>query len=195
MKLKFKYKLAIILIDILSNSWHIKIKGCIPEIPGVIAFWHGSMLPVWKFFSEKESTALVSLSKDGEILSSLLERWNFKLIRGSSKKGGKEALRLVVEEDLDRFILITPDGPQGPAKKFKPGAIISAIRRQCPLYLCSVKTNSAIHFSKSWDNFLLPLPFSVIELTFSDAIIIEENYSKEKVNKLIHESEKWLNEQ
>lgn len=193
MKLKIKYRIAVFLLSLLSFTWRIKITGYIPKEPGIVAFWHGLMLPVWKFFSKYGSTAVVSLSKDGEILSTLLKKWNYSLIRGSSKKGGKEALNNIVSEDKNRFILITPDGPQGPACKFKPGAVVAAQRRQSPLYLCSVKITYYKQFSKSWDKFLLPLPFATIILDLSNPIIIDAEANRTKIDMIIAQAEQWLN--
>jgi lysophospholipid acyltransferase (LPLAT)-like uncharacterized protein len=90
--------------------------GKYPEKPAIIAFWHGKMLPAWKFFGSFGANAIVSQSKDGEILTALLEKWGFRVVRGSSSKGGREALQEIVDIAPKGYFLITPDGPQGPRK-------------------------------------------------------------------------------
>lgn len=194
MKLKLKYRIAVKLIDLLSKTWRIRLVGIRPDKPAIIAFWHGFMLPCWKYFSYLEPYAIVSASKDGEILSSLLKLWNFNLIRGSSSKKGKETLESFANKAKTESVLITPDGPRGPAAKMKPGAIIAAHRSGSPLYLCAVEVSSAKYFRKSWDDFCLPLPFSKIKLKLSEKIFIPENSTYEQINSYIWDCEKRLND-
>ncbi len=185
MALKFKHKAAIKLLNLISKTWRIKVDGNIPEKPGIVAFWHGSMLPVWRFFKGNEPVGVVSLSKDGEILSQLLKIWGYKLIRGSSSKKGDETLQEIQAAAKEKLVLITPDGPRGPAKKFKAGAVVASQRTGVPIYLCNVKAGSRWVFRKSWDNFILPPPFSIINLHFSEPIFISENSDREQINSYI----------
>lgn len=194
MGLKLSHKFGIFLLRLISKTWSFDIIGNIPEKPAIIAFWHGLMLPVWKYFSKYNPTAVVSLSKDGEVLSNILEKWSYSLIRGSSSKGGKEVLESIVEEAKNNYTLITPDGPQGPVYEFKPGAVIASQRSGVPLILCGVKINSKKIFQKSWDKFQVPCPFSKIILNFSEPIKIIKESDKEEIDKLLKECEIKLKE-
>jgi lysophospholipid acyltransferase (LPLAT)-like uncharacterized protein len=195
MKLELKYKIAVFLLNMLSKTWRIRImEGDIPEKPAIIVFWHGLMLPGWKLFEGKNPKAIVSLSKDGEILSSLLKKWGFEVIRGSSSKNGKEALELIINNAVDNYVLITPDGPQGPANKMKAGAVVACQRSGTKLYLCGITINSKKIFNKSWDKFQLPYPFSIVNIRFSEAIEIEKSLDKKEITTFISKYEiKLLN--
>lgn len=150
----------------LARTWRITICGELPTGAAVVAFWHGDMLPVWKHFADTQSVALISQSRDGELLSQLVGRWGFVTVRGSSSKGNREALAAMVDVlGAGRRVLITPDGPLGPRHAMKPGAVVAAHRAGVPLVLCRVKTDWAIH-GTHWDQFLIPLPFATIELEF-----------------------------
>ncbi|MEI6089758.1 MAG: lysophospholipid acyltransferase family protein [bacterium] len=186
-------KLGISLITQISRTWRITIDGAIPNSPAVIAFWHGYMLPVWKFFSDKNPSALISQSKDGEILAAILEKWNYKLVRGSSSTGGKEALEQLIELAKSGYSLITPDGPRGPQRKLKAGAVIAAQLSQSPLALCQVNIKSKYTFKKSWDFFQFPLPFSKITLSFSAPEVIDINSTREMISSKILQCENKLN--
>lgn len=192
MSLGLKYIIAYQSVSFLSNTWRIE-SNFIPEKNSIIAFWHGKMLPVWKFFSKCNSTAVVSMSKDGELLSKLLLKWNYSLIRGSSSRGSKEVLEEMLSNKND-YLLITPDGPRGPNHKFKPGAVITAQRTGKPLYLCNCNIGLKKLFPKSWDNFELPLLFSSIKLNFSEPIRISKNLQKEEIDKIIQDCEFKLNQ-
>ena len=189
MKIKYSKNTAVFLFNLLGKTWRIQIKGNLPEYPAVIAFWHGEMMPLWQFFAKQKSQkhAIVSVSKDGELLAALLEKWSYSLIRGSSSKNGKEALAVAVEKAKDSFIFITPDGPRGPAMEFKNGAAIIAFRSSVPLYTARVKCRNAKFFPKSWDNFMLPLPFAKIVIYFSDKNILPANLSNEEISQKIKE--------
>ncbi len=176
-------RLAPALIYQLARTWRIRVSGVLPTGSAVIAFWHCDMLPVWKHFADTESMALISLSRDGSLLAQLVESWGFETVRGSSSKGGREALANMVNAlRMGKSVLITPDGPRGPRHKMKHGAVIAAHRAGVPLVLCRVSVSSAIHGSK-WDRFLVPLPFAKIELEFV-TLNIPDNADRAKLDRL-----------
>ncbi|MDA3844230.1 MAG: lysophospholipid acyltransferase family protein [Candidatus Kapabacteria bacterium] len=191
--MNIKKNIAVNLFRLLASTWRIKVKG-VPDSPAVVVFWHGQMLPAWKVFSGKNPRAVVSMSKDGQILSDLLEKWGFTLIRGSSSKGGKEVLDNATEAAKEHYLLMTPDGPRGPIYEFKAGAVVAAMRSGAPLYLCSVKNSSEKIFEKSWDKFKLPLPFAKIEIEYSDPINIPSSATREEVDAIIKEAQRKMRE-
>lgn len=160
----------------------------------VLAFWHGTMTIPWFLHRNKNFGAIVSQSKDGKLLSNLLEKWNYKLTRGSSHKGGKEALGRLLEMAGNNYsIAITPDGPTGPVFKMKPGAVVTAKKSGIPLLLMGVGYKKFYEF-RSWDNFKIPKLFSEAQVIYSDAIIIPEELDYDATNEKIIECEKILNE-
>ncbi len=193
-KLKLTYQLGVYLLNLISKSWRIKIYGNFPKCNGVVAFWHSQMLPAWFAFNNKNASAIVSASSDGNILSHLLKMWKFEVVRGSSSKGGKDALNNMIKSASEgKFVLITPDGPQGPALKMKAGAIITAQRAAVPLYLCSVDIKSKFTFVNSWDKFQLPLPFSRIEIKYSEPFLIPKSAERNYIDNLLITIENDLN--
>jgi lysophospholipid acyltransferase (LPLAT)-like uncharacterized protein len=171
-KLSLKYKIVINLLNLLSKSWRIKLSGYDKTLDnGIIIFWHGYMLPVWKKFSVCNPVGVVSL-----------------LIRGSSSRKGKEVLdEIIASANENRIILMTPDGPQGPPMQMKAGAAVAASRTGVPIFLCGVKIYNKWNFTKSWDNFSLPKPFSKIELILSEPFYIQKDADKELINSKISE--------
>jgi len=191
--LNFKYKLAIWLLDLFSITWRIELIGEFPKTPSVIAFWHGTMMPVWRFFRNRKFCGVVSLSRDGEILSQLLEKWGYSLARGSSSKHGNEVLNIIVNQLENSSVMLTPDGPRGPAKMFKAGAAVAAMRSNKPLYLVKPEFSFNYVFKRSWDNFSLPLPFAKIKLIISNTNYIDNNSTREEVDRQIISFSKFLN--
>lgn len=159
----------------------------------VMSFWHGSMVIGWYLHKNHNCSALVSKSKDGDVLTHVLEKWGYKVVRGSSHVGGNEALVMLLDLIEQNYsVAVTPDGPTGPIHKMKAGAVIVAKRENVPLILVGIGSSRKIVF-KSWDKFEMPLPFSRGLVVYSDPIYIEQNLNYDDTNKKILECEEILN--
>ena len=176
-----------IVIRLLARTWTIRVHGRLPTGPSIVAFWHGEMLPGWFAFRALRPVALVSSSKDGSLLSRLLQDWGYGVVLGSSSKGGKEALEQLVHEASSRVVLITPDGPRGPAHQAKPGAVVAAQRAGVPLILVRMKASRSRTFERSWDKFQLPKLFASIDLYVDQHWTIPLDASREFVESSINE--------
>lgn len=174
----------------LAATWILRSDGPHPDGAAVVAFWHGDMLPVWKWFGRPGTTALVSQSRDGGLLTRLLESWGYTVIRASSSRGSKEAWPPLLAAARQGLVLITPDGPRGPRHRLKAGAVVAAHRAGVPLFLCRVRPGPAIRGSH-WDHFLIPLPFTRITLSFS-RLEVPADASRETIDRLIAEAEALL---
>ena len=187
--MKLIYILGEYILRLIASSWRIKVRGELPQKPAVIAFWHGEMLPVWKFFSNTNSYAIVSLNKDGEILAQLLSKWRYKLLRGSSSRGGSEIIDEIVNNCEENFFLITPDGPRGQRMQCKAGAFVISQRKDIPLFFIKCEVLRKKVFFRSWDKFELPLPFTKIILNISTVSVTKE-MSRESITELMHHCDK-----
>ena len=160
----------------------------------VFAFWHGTMLAPWYQLKKYQPSAIVSKSKDGDILVNILQRWGYEVERGSSSKSGKEVLEKLVEKaKQNRNITITPDGPRGPEKIMKPGAVIIAKKANVPLVLVGVNYDKK-RILKSWDKFEVPKFFSKVKIIYSDPIEINQQLDYDATDTKIKEIGKRLNE-
>lgn len=186
--------------NILVKTYRIKIvndagikKYAAESKPFIVAFWHGKMIIPWYIHRKYKIAALVSRSKDGEILTRLLKSWNYKVIRGSSHIGGKEALKIMENTISENYSLaITPDGPTGPVNKMKAGAVVLAERKSIPLFLIGTASKKYKELN-SWDQFQIPKLFTKISVIYSDPVYIDKEATREEVNKLIDECEEKLN--
>ncbi len=151
----------------------------------VVAFWHGAMLVGWFIHRPQKSgtvSALVSQSNDGEFLSTILERWNYSMIRGSSHIGGKEAMQLMVDEvTKGRSLAITPDGPRGPRHEMKMGAVRVAQKCGVPLVLAGIAVKKKRHL-RSWDKFIVPMLFSPVAVCYGDPVTVQKELDGESLD-------------
>ena len=160
----------------------------------VIAFWHGTMLVPWFIQNRKNMAALISQSKDGNLLTKILENWNYKVVRGSSSSGGEEALENIIELIKQNYsVAITPDGPRGPQYKFKAGAVVAAKKSKVPLILLGVAYKKK-RVLKSWDNFEVPNFFSKVNVNFSDPVFIPSELNYDQTSEMIVKCEQQLND-
>lgn len=160
----------------------------------VLAFWHGTMLLPWYLHRNDGFAALTSKSKDGDLLAKQLKHWRYKVVRGSSNKGGDVALAIMIDLAKNGYsVAITPDGPRGPEHKFKAGAVITAKKSNVPVVLMGVGIKSKKKL-KSWDKFQVPNPFSNVKVIYSDPVYVSADLSYEETSKVIEDCEKKLNE-
>ena len=90
--------------------------------PTVFVLWHGHLLPGAYYHRGQGLATLISQHRDGEYIARVVQGWGFTVVRGSSTRGGKEALVEIVRVlRRGQAVAITPDGPTGPRGEFKPG--------------------------------------------------------------------------
>jgi lysophospholipid acyltransferase (LPLAT)-like uncharacterized protein len=130
--------------------------------PIVLLIWHGRLMLAPYFFRNRGITALVSPSRDGEIITQISLGWRFRVVRGS---GSHSMVRAWVEvkQDLRKGgeVIIVPDGPRGPDRLLKPGGLKLAQDTGAVLIPWSFSATRK-KFLGSWDRFLFFYPFSRI---------------------------------
>jgi lysophospholipid acyltransferase (LPLAT)-like uncharacterized protein len=94
---------------------------------------------------------------------------------GSSGNDGKHALQQVITGLKSGLsTVITPDGPRGPVKQLKPGALIMAAQTGVPIIPMTF-IPSASWTMPTWDKKLWPKPFSRITITYHAPIWVYDS--------------------
>lgn len=161
--------------------------------PVIYVLWHGRLLPLGYRHRGQGVVGLISRSKDGEYLTGALERWGFGAVRGSSSRGGLEALRALVRETRKGHSLaITPDGPRGPRQKMKPGVLVAAQLSGLPIIPVSATADRA-WWPERWDRFLVPKPFAHVRIRYAPALRVPRAAGEADLEQLGSELEGQLN--
>ncbi|MDX1679198.1 MAG: lysophospholipid acyltransferase family protein [Akkermansiaceae bacterium] len=155
--------------------------------PMILVMWHNRVFgvpPVWARHCRKhrQCVALTSASKDGEMVARALGFFGIGAVRGSSSRRGAVALvalKRALKEGKD--VCITPDGPKGPIYEVQPGVVKLAESSGVPLVTLSASFSSAWRL-KTWDRFVIPKPFSRIEVRFGKPIHVEKGLGKEQLD-------------
>ncbi|MCX7358670.1 MAG: lysophospholipid acyltransferase family protein [Alphaproteobacteria bacterium] len=146
----------------------------------IACIWHGRFSLIHKMWvfgqSASKPKMLISNSREGGIVAHTAATVGAEVIRGSEAKrgkpkGGVEAtLRMARHIDGGGVIAMTPDGPRGPRMRVRRGPIMLAKIAGAPLMAVTWATSSRIVFHKSWDHFVLPLPFGKGALVWGNPI-------------------------
>ena len=132
------------------------------------ALWHNRLLifpfVLRRFFPDRRGAALISASRDGDLLADAIKRFDFDVVRGSSSRlGARAILQLTDVLASRRDVVITPDGPRGPAYELGPGIIFLAQKSGAPVVPVNMEYSRCWRL-KSWDRFILPRPFSKVRV-------------------------------
>jgi len=136
------------------------------------ALWHNRLLifplVLRRFFPQRHGAALISASRDGDLLADAVQRFGYDVIRGSSSRMGATAiLQLTQVLASGRDVVITPDGPRGPAYELGPGIIFLAQKSGAPVLPINLEYSRCWRLG-SWDRFILPRPFAKVRVLISE---------------------------
>ena len=132
------------------------------------ALWHNRLLifplVLRRFFPNRHGAALISASRDGDLLADAIKRFAFDVVRGSSSRLGASAIRQLSDVLASgRDVVITPDGPRGPAYELGPGIIFLAQKSGAPVLPVNMEYSNCWRV-KSWDRFIVPRPFAKVHV-------------------------------
>ena len=162
--------------------------------PVVFALWHGRLLPLAYLRRHEGVVTLISRSADGEYLARLLKNWGFESARGSSSRGGSEALRDMVRQlRRGHSLAITPDGPRGPMQKLKPGVLVAAQLAGVPV-IPATATADRGWWPGKWDRFLIPKPFASVRVRYAEPYFIPRNANDAEIEQHALRVEQILNQ-
>ena len=152
----------------------------------VLAVWHRRLtigFRVAKLLRHKPRRGLVSLSRDGDFIAKASIRCGFPVIRGSTTKasapdkakGGAQAFRQSLKWlKSGGCMIVTPDGPRGPALVLQEGAVMMAKASGLPILLMGVAARPSIELD-TWDRGGLPRPFARGALVFDGPHHVSRN--------------------
>ena len=132
------------------------------------ALWHNRLLifplVLRRFLPQRHGAALISASRDGDLFADVVQRFGYDVIRGSSSRLGASAIRQLTEMLASgRDVVITPDGPRGPAYELSPGIIFLAQKSGVTVVPMNLEYSRCWRLG-SWDRFIVPRPFTKVRV-------------------------------
>ncbi len=164
----------------------------------VAGAWHRNAIFFFYHFKKlNNACTLISRSKDGDFTAKVSEIFGYDVIRGSSSRGGKEALQEMVDymnKAPAKICGTAMDGPRGPARIMKKGMLVLAMQTGSWFIPMACSGKRVITFHKAWDKTIIPKPFGKMYLTFGTPVKIPADTSAEELERIRSEIEKELNE-
>ncbi len=163
----------------------------------IAAIWHQRFFGVINYadqFKDYIPSAIISKSRDGDLIAGLAKRLNFRPVRGSSSQGGREALAAMVEDlKVNRFAVHALDGPTGPPGVIKAGVIRMAQLSGMPIVPVYISVSRAWQLG-SWDRFMIPKPFSTVTVHWDKPIYIQKDMDQETFEATRLQVERYIRE-
>lgn len=157
----------------LARTWRLEVEGedHVQQlkrggVPVVFVVWHGRLLaPLWHRRNQSIGL-LVSGHQDGGYLAYAATQWGYRVLRGSSTRGGVSGLKGVLRVlRTGGHAAFAPDGPRGPATRAKPGALAAARLAEGAVIPVGAHADRAWQL-RSWDAMQIPRPFARIRVVY-----------------------------
>lgn len=170
----------------------------------IFSIWHENLLLPAARFGAPDLAVLISSHADGQLLGGLITAMGMEMVKGSSTRGGVEAVRQLLRPDTTwRHLAITPDGPRGPRRIVQPGAIYVASRTGMKIVPVGIGYRRPWRL-KSWDRFAVPRPFSRARIIQGEPITVPpdlrtaglEDYREivqAEMDRMNDAAERWVN--
>jgi lysophospholipid acyltransferase (LPLAT)-like uncharacterized protein len=129
----------------------------------IYAFWHERIFLTtywWPKRIERVPVVMTSRSFDGEYIARFIQRFGYGAVRGSSTRGGAGALvEMARLMRAGHTVAFTIDGPKGPPRVAKMGAVLLAKKTGQPILPVTMAL-AGYWRAPSWDSLQIPKPFT-----------------------------------
>ena len=155
------------------------------RMPFVFAFLHEGLLTIswyaWRLRKMGLKVGfLISPSVDGEFTVYVLSYFNGTAIRGSATRSGSTAVRGLFRAIRRDGVTpgITVDGPKGPRRRCKPGAVM--IGRMTGVPIVPIASGASRSWRpRTWDRHLMPYPLSKVIVAVGDPYTVSNEGGNE----------------
>jgi hypothetical protein len=187
------------LVRLLGPTLRLRISGLEPLLPLwagrrplIYVVWHGRILMLpWlngrlrRSHGVRAPRVLASRSRDGEMVARFSAAFGLRAVRGSSSRGGALGLRALAKAvRAGEDVALVPDGPRGPAHELQPGVVTLATMTAAPVVPLAFAAYPARRL-RSWDRFLVPLPFARCAAVFGAPLTFEAGADRELARKTL----------
>ena len=162
--------------------------------PYILTLWHGRIFYLFYYLRRHpDYFLLISPSEDGDLLARLARLMGYSVIRGSTYKKAVSAARSLIKVlRRNQRIIIIADGSRGPRCVAQPGSVQLAGITGTPIFPMTFGAKNKVVLN-SWDQFVIPLPFTRCTLNFSSPISLPQKSSEQIIEEKRLELENALN--
>ena len=147
----------------------------------IYSFWHDRIIAGTYYFRDRGIIVLSSSSFDSEYTARCIQRLGFGIIKGSSTRGGIQALVGMIRMVKAGYeMAFTLDGPKGPRYEAKSGPVLLAKKTGNPLMPFVIESKK-FWTIKSWDRLQIPKPFTRANLIIGEPIYVPHDAKDEEL--------------
>ena len=154
-------------------------------------FWHNRMfvVPLLRQMARHRTGAvLTSASSDGDIVAAVMSSFGLKSVRGSSSRRGVQALMALAGTlKAGEDVAVTPDGPRGPRYRLGQGVVYLARQTGAAILPIHIEYSRCVRL-KSWDQFMIPLPFARVRIILDNLIFVAREADTEAARARIEQT-------
>ncbi len=138
-------------------------------------------------------SCLCSPHSDGRYIGHIIRRFGFRAVWGSSNRQPVAGLRAMAREIKEgRIVVITPDGPRGPAHVMAMGPISLAHLTGAPILPVAWRSRREWR-AGGWDRMRFMKPFSSAEIVYGEPIFLEKTKGQDNMEQQRERIEDALN--
>jgi len=154
--------------------------GTVTQEQVVLAFWHEYNLvaaaAAHRLRRHRHHVSFSTQTFRGRVMNAMLAALDAGSVPLPAEGERAEAARL--SRDMARIgregasLVVSPDGPFGPYRQAKPGALIVAREAGIPLQPWAVWASPAIRLRGRWDRHVVPLPFCRLRVEEAEPVSV-----------------------
>lgn len=167
---------------LLSRTWRFRhINMPHRNEPTLYAHWHGDELLMVGGYVGSGMAVMASRSRDGELMGRVLTGLGYRVVRGSSSRGGAGGLKGLIDavRKEGRIASLAVDGPRGPIYQVKPGILKLAQETGFPVVAAASAASCRFVFKKAWNRCYLPYPFSRCVIVYGEPKVVPKEASQQ----------------
>jgi lysophospholipid acyltransferase (LPLAT)-like uncharacterized protein len=159
-----------------------RVHGATTQDQVVLAFWHeynlAAAVAAWRTRRWRYHVSFSTQTFRGEVMTAMLAALGTGSVPLPAEGERSEAARLSLE--LARLgregasPVVSPDGPFGPYRHAKPGALIAARESGLAVQPWAIAVRPAIRLRGRWDRHVVPLPFSRMRVFEGEPISVAQ---------------------
>ncbi len=146
----------------------------------VLAQWHEHNLlasvAAWRLRRTRRHVSFSTQTFRGETMTAMLEALDQGSVplpdEGDRAEGARLSRALARLGREGASLVVSPDGPLGPYRRAKPGALIVARESGLPLCAWAISARPSFRLRRRWDRHVVPLPFCRLRIAAAEPIAV-----------------------
>lgn len=152
--------------------------GPITQEQVVLVFWHeynlAAAVAAWRLRRQRYHVSFSTQAFRGRVMNAMLAGLGTGSLplpaEGERSEGARLALELARLGREGASPVVSPDGPFGPYRRAKPGALIVARESGLPIQPWAIGVRPRLRLGGRWDRHVVPLPFCRLRIFEAEPI-------------------------